>query len=68
MEENIFETWEANRYLKVHSCRLCNNPYMIVSTQKTNTEIFTFMAVLFFLKLLSCKVLLRNRKDIRNEH
>ena len=38
-----------------------NNKYMIVSTQITNTKIFTFMAVLVF-KLLSRKALFINRK------
>ena len=38
---------------------------MIASTQTTNTEIFAFIAVLVFM-LLSCKVLLKNRKDNRN--
>ena len=35
---------------------------MIASTQLTNTEIFTIIAVLVF-KLLSRKVLFTNRKD-----
>ena len=35
---------------------------MIASTQITNTEIFTIIAVLVF-KLLSLKVLFTNRKD-----
>ena len=51
--------------LKLQSCKLCNNKYMIALTQITNTEIFTFHAVLVF-KLLSCKVLFINRKDNRN--
>ena len=38
---------------------------MIASTQITNTEIFTFIAVLDF-KFLSHKVLFINRKDSRN--
>ena len=37
---------------------------MIASTQITNNEIFAFIAVLVF-KLLSRKVLLKNRKDNR---
>ena len=37
---------------------------MITSTQITNTEIFAFIAVVVF-KLLSRKVLLKNRKDKR---
>ena len=32
--------------LKVQSCKLNNNKYMIASTQITNTEIFALMAVL----------------------
>ena len=38
---------------------------MIASTQITNTEIFTFIAVLVF-KFLSRKVLFINIKDNRN--
>ena len=38
---------------------------MIVSIHITNTEIFTFIAVLVF-KLLSRKVLFINRKNKRN--
>ena len=52
-------------YLKVQSCKLYNNKYMIASTQITNTEIFAFVAVLVF-KLLARKVLFINRKDNRN--
>ena len=48
--------------LKVKSCKLYNNKYMIASTQITNTKIFAFMTVLVF-KLLSRKVLFINRKD-----
>ena len=51
--------------LKVQSCKLCNNKYMIASTQTGSTEIFAFMAVLVF-KLLRRKVLFINRKDKRN--
>ena len=50
--------------LQVQSCKLYNNKYLIASTQITNTEIFTFIAVLVF-KLLSCKVLFISRKDNR---
>ena len=32
--------------LKVHSCKLYNNKYMIASAQITNTEIFAYIAVL----------------------
>ena len=45
--------------LKVQSCKLNINKYMITSTQITNTEIFAFTAVLVF-RLLSRKVLLNN--------
>ena len=38
---------------------------MIASTQITNTELFSFTAVLV-LKLLSCKVVFINGKDNRN--
>ena len=34
--------------LKVQPCKLCNNKYMITSTQITRTEIFAFIAVLVF--------------------
>ena len=51
--------------LKVQSCKLCDNKYMIASTQITNTEIFAFIAVIVF-NLLSRKVLFINRKDNRN--
>ena len=48
--------------LKVQSCKLYGNKYMIASTQIANTEIFAFIAVLVF-KLLSRKILFINRKD-----
>ena len=51
--------------LKVQSCKLYNNKYVIASTQITDTEIFVFIAVIDF-KLLSCKVLLLKRRDNRN--
>ena len=51
--------------LKVLSCKLCNNKYMIASTEIANTEIFAFMAVLVF-KLLNRKFLFINRKGSRN--
>ena len=38
---------------------------MIASTQITNTELFTFIAVLVF-KLLSHEILFINRKNNRN--
>ena len=34
--------------LKVQSCKLYNNKYVIGSTQTTNTEIFAFIALLVF--------------------
>ena len=52
-----------NVFLKgIQSCKLCNNKYMIASTQITNTGIFTLIAVLVF-NLLIRKVLFINRKD-----
>ena len=51
--------------LKVQSCKLHNNKYVIASTQITDTEIFVFIAVIDF-KLLSCKVLFIKRRDNRN--
>ena len=52
-------------YLKVQSCKLFKNIYMIALTQIKNTEIFAFIAALN-LKLLSHKVLFINRKDNKN--
>ena len=51
--------------LKVQSCKLYDNEYMIALTQIANTEIFAFIAVHVF-KLLTCKVLFINRKENRN--
>ena len=51
--------------LKVQSCKLYKNKYMIASTPITNTEIFSLIADLVF-QLLSCKVLFMNRKNSRN--
>ena len=48
-------------YLKVQSCKLYNNKYMIASIQLTNTEIFVLITVLIF-KLMSRKVLFINKK------
>ena len=59
----MFNNFSFN-HLKVQSCKLYNDKYMIASTQITNTEIFVFIAVLVF-KVLSRKVLFRNRKDNR---
>ena len=50
--------------LKVQSCKLHNNKYMIASAQITNVEIFAFIAVLVF-KLLSRQVLFINGNDNR---
>ena len=55
----------VQQQLKVQSCKLYNNKYMIASTQITNTEISAFIAVLVF-KLLSRKVLFINRKESRD--
>ena len=49
--------------LKGTVMQIYNNKYMIASTQITNTESFAFIAVF---KLLSSKVLFKNRKDNRN--
>ena len=51
--------------LKVQSCKLYNDKYMMALTQITNTAIVALIAVLVF-KLLSRKVLFKNRKDNRN--
>ena len=58
-------TLSTIKKLKVQTCKLYNNKYMITSTQITNTEIFVSIAVLVF-KLLSHKVLFINKKDKRN--
>ena len=49
--------------LKVQSCKLYNNQHIIASTQITNTEIVTFIALVVF-KLLSRKVLFIKEKTI----
>ena len=46
--------------LKVQSCKLCKNKYMIASTQITNTKVFAFVALPVF-KLLSHNVLIIER-------
>ena len=51
--------------LKVESCKLYNNKYMITLTQLANTDIFASISVRV-LKLLSRKVLFINKKDNRN--
>ena len=55
---------ELSYTLKVQSCKLYDNIYVIASVQ-INTEIFTFIAVLVF-RLLSHNVLFINRKNKRN--
>ena len=47
--------------LEVQSCKLYNNQYIIASSQITNTEIVTFIALLVF-KLLSRKILFIKEK------
>ena len=42
---------QVKQPLKVQSCKLYNDKYMIASIQITNTEIFAFITVLVF-KLL----------------
>ena len=62
----LFRTLQLRpRNLKVQSCKLYNNKYVIALTQITNTEVFAFMAVLVF-KLLSRKILFIRRQDNRN--
>ena len=48
--------------LKIQSCKLFNDKYVIASTQRTKIEIFAFIANLVF-KLLSRKVLFIKRKE-----
>ena len=62
---DVLEIKMVGSLLKVQSCRLYNNKYMIVSTQITKIEIFASVAVLVF-KLLSRKVLFINRTGNRN--
>ena len=50
-------------YVKVQSCKLYNNKYMIASTKITNTDIFAFIALLVF-KLLSHNVLFISKDNI----
>ena len=51
--------------LKVESFKFDNDKNMIASTHRTNTKMFTFIAVLVFM-LLSPNVLFINRKDNTN--
>ena len=53
------ENYKLN--LKLQSCKLYNNKYMIASTQMINIEIFALITVLVF-NLLCHKVLFINRK------
>ena len=46
--------------LKVQSCKLCNDKYMIASTRLKDTDISAFIVLLVF-KLSSCKILFINR-------
>ena len=64
-EKNLFITTNNLNNLKVQSCKLYSNKYMIASTEITNNDIFAFIAVLVF-KLLNSKVLFINRKDNGN--
>ena len=44
MEKKLQRSWLKKIYiLNVQSCNLCNNKYMIASTQITNTKIFVFI-------------------------
>ena len=61
---SAFVSFKPN-WLKVQSCKLCSNKYLIAPTQITNTEIFAFLAVAVF-KLLSRNVLFINNKYKRN--
>ena len=53
------------KYLKVQSCKVHNNKYIIALTQIRNIENFAFITVLIF-ELLSRKILFVNRKDKNN--
>ena len=59
---DVLEIKMVSSLLKVQSCRLYNNKYMIASTQITNNETFAVVAVLVF-KLLTLQVLFTNRND-----
>ena len=51
--------------LKVQSCQLHNNKYMIASPEITNTESFAFIVLLVF-KLLSRKVVFRKKNPLKS--
>ena len=63
--KKMFDWVFIRLWLKVQSCKLYNNKYLIASTQVTDAEIFAFIAALVF-KLLSRKILSINRKYDRN--
>ena len=63
METTLKKSQEHTNTLKVQSCKLYNNKYMIFSTQITNTEIFAFIAVLVF-KSMNRKFCLYAEKTI----
>ena len=58
--KNLEEVWFT---LKVQSCKLHNDKYIMASTNLRNTEIFALIAILVF-KLLSRRVLIISRKTI----
>ena len=57
------ENSPLKKTLKVQSCKLYNNKYLIPPIQVKNTEIYAFIAVLVF-KLLSRNVCLQTEKTI----
>ena len=52
-------------FIKIQSCDLYNNKYMIASIQITHNEVFTSIAVEAF-KLVGNRVLFIDKKDNRN--
>ena len=56
---------DSQSNLKVESCKLYNNKYIMASTEITNTGFFAFIVALAF-KLFSVYVLFINRRDTRN--
>ena len=52
-------------FIKIQSCDLYNNKYMIASIQITQNEVFTSRAVEAF-KLVGNRVLFIDKKDNRN--
>ena len=67
--ESLYFRWTQrkliNFLLKVQSCKLYNDKYMIASSQISNIEDFAFVAVPVF-TLLSRKVLFIDKKDNRD--